>query len=75
MKDDKSSPNELSNATRCPHEKDWYCQLLKIDCHPGIKGCILSGQPLIDALLAYEQKQNVIKKETGRGGDEERGRK
>lgn len=43
------------NESRCPHEKDWYCQLLDAPCHPGMKGCILFGQPLIDALLAYEE--------------------
>lgn len=46
----------VKNETRCPHEETWYCTLLKIPCHPGIQGCILSGQPLIDALLAYETK-------------------
>jgi len=51
------------NATRCPHEKDWYCTLLKESCHPGMQGCILFGQPLIDALLAFETKDEVSKSE------------
>ena len=45
-----------ANATRCPYEDNWYCKLLETACHPGMKGCALSGQEVIDALIAYREK-------------------
>lgn len=53
------------NESRCPHEDEWHCRLLDKPCHPGIPGCILLGQPLIDAMLAYRQKQNKEQKKSG----------
>jgi len=44
------------NQTRCPHEDEWYCKLLEKPCHPGIKGCALDGERLIDALIAFTEK-------------------
>lgn len=52
-----------SNESRCPHEQDWYCKLLDKPCHPGMSGCILSGQSLIDALIAFETHEGVIPEE------------
>ncbi len=49
----------MANDSRCPHESDWYCKLLDKPCHPGMAGCILSGQPMVDALLAFEAKQEA----------------
>ena len=53
------------NETRCPHEKDWRCQLLNKPCHPGMPGCALFGQPLIEALLAYRHKQQEAEEKEG----------
>lgn len=55
--------DDIHNQSRCPHEKDWYCKLLDKPCHPGMSGCILSGQSLIDALIAFEKREGVISKE------------
>jgi hypothetical protein len=55
-----NSEEEAHNASRCPHERDWYCELLEKPCHPGTQGCALGGQSLIDALLAFEIKDEPV---------------
>jgi hypothetical protein len=49
-----------NNESRCPHEEAWFCTLLNKPCHPGMRGCILFGQALMDALIAFERKEHVI---------------
>jgi hypothetical protein len=39
----------------CQHDFDGYCKLLKKDCLPGIKGCILKKSEYIFTTGSYEE--------------------
>lgn len=49
----------------CQHDHKGYCKLLKKDCLPGIKGCILKKSEYIFSSGSYEEdkKRNDEKKE------------
>ena len=64
MAENDLTDNEVrDNESRCPHEEEWFCKLLNKPCHPGMSGCILFGQSLMDALIAFEKKEHVIESE------------
>ena len=39
----------------CQHDHKGYCKLLKKDCLPGIKGCILKKSEYIFSTGSYEE--------------------
>lgn len=39
----------------CQHDHKGYCKLLKKDCLPGIKGCILKKSEYIFSSGSYEE--------------------
>jgi hypothetical protein len=39
----------------CQHDHKGYCKLLKKDCVPGIKGCILKKSEYIFSSGSYEE--------------------
>lgn len=49
----------------CQHDQGGYCKLLKKDCIPGIKGCILKKSEYIFTTRNYEEdkKRDEEKKE------------
>jgi len=49
----------------CQHDHKGYCKLLKKDCLPGIKGCILKKSEYVFSTGSYEEdkKRDEEKKE------------
>jgi len=49
----------------CQHDHKGYCKLLKKDCLPGIKGCILKKSEYVFSTGSYEEdkKREDEKKE------------
>jgi hypothetical protein len=39
----------------CQHDHKGYCKLLKKDCLPGIKGCILKKSEYVFSTGSYEE--------------------
>lgn len=59
----------------CPHSHNDHCNLLKLPCEPGIKGCVLYGQftfsdPTSPSNEAVERRREKdTKKESGKKDD------
>lgn len=43
----------------CQHDFDGYCKLLKTNCLPGIKGCILKKSDYIFTTGSYEDDKKI----------------
>ncbi len=43
----------------CQHDANGYCKLLKKDCLPGIKGCILKKSEYIFTTGSYEEDKKI----------------
>ena len=43
----------------CQHDANGYCKLLKKDCLPGIKGCILKKSEYIFTTGSYEDDKKI----------------
>ncbi|SFV75163.1 hypothetical protein MNB_SM-3-1252 [hydrothermal vent metagenome] len=45
----------------CQHNFDGYCKLLKKECLPGIKGCVLQKSEYIFTTGSYEEDKKQAK--------------
>lgn len=47
----------------CQYDYKGYCKLLKKECSPGIKGCILKSSEYIFTTGSYEEDKKAADKE------------
>lgn len=43
----------------CQHDLKGYCKLLKVDCVPGRKGCILKKSEYVFTTGSYEEDKKI----------------
>jgi len=43
----------------CQHDRDGYCKLLKKNCDPGVRGCILQQSGYVFTTGSYEKDKQV----------------
>jgi len=48
----------------CQHDLKGYCKLLKVDCVPGRKGCILKKSEYVFSTGSYEEDKKVKEEQT-----------
>lgn len=48
----------------CQHDLKGYCKLLKVDCVPGRKGCILKKSEYVFSTGSYEEDKRVKEEQT-----------
>lgn len=47
----------------CQHDYKGYCKLLKKECSPGIKGCVLKSSEYIFTTGSYEEDKKAVEEE------------